>query len=98
MIRTDRAEKISITLPPDMLADIKEKVEAGDYASTSEVVREAMRLWQKHEEEHKARIDLIRERLERSVHSGKPIPIDQAFGQIERLHKRRKKQAGHEKI
>ncbi|MEW6290088.1 MAG: type II toxin-antitoxin system ParD family antitoxin [Thermodesulfobacteriota bacterium] len=37
----------TITLPPDMLATIKNKVQSGAYGSTSELIREAMRLWQK---------------------------------------------------
>ena len=41
------AEKISITLPPDMLRLIREAVDAGDYSSTSEGVRDAVRTWQR---------------------------------------------------
>ena len=89
MERTDKAEKISITLPPDMLSDIKGVVAAGQYASTSEVIREAMRLWQRREEEHRERLALIRSRLKRSARSGKPVAIDQAFGQIEKFHQKR---------
>src|SRR2546429_6129054 len=38
-------EKVSIALPSDMLAMVKRAVEGGDYASSSEVVREALREW-----------------------------------------------------
>jgi antitoxin ParD1/3/4 len=38
-------EKLSITLPKDMVAAINEAVESGDYATTSEVVRDALRGW-----------------------------------------------------
>jgi antitoxin ParD1/3/4 len=38
-------ERLTITLPADMAAVVKSAVEAGDYASTSEVVREAIREW-----------------------------------------------------
>jgi antitoxin ParD1/3/4 len=38
-------EKISIALPPEMVAQMKEAVEAGEYASSSEVVRDALRDW-----------------------------------------------------
>lgn len=38
-------EKISIALPSDMLAMVRAAVETGDYASSSEVVREALRQW-----------------------------------------------------
>ncbi len=38
-------ERLTITLPSDMAATIKGAVAGGDYASTSEVVREALRDW-----------------------------------------------------
>lgn len=50
------AAKVSITLPPEMLRLIHSKVKSGAYASTSEVVREAMRDWQHREEERDRRL------------------------------------------
>ncbi len=38
-------ERLTITLPAEMTAVIRSAVETGDYASTSEVVREAVRDW-----------------------------------------------------
>lgn len=38
-------ERLTITLPSDMAAVVKDAVEGGDYASNSEVVREALRDW-----------------------------------------------------
>jgi antitoxin ParD1/3/4 len=38
-------ERLTITLPADMAAVVKNSVAEGDYASTSEVVREALRDW-----------------------------------------------------
>ena len=38
-------ERMTITLPSDMAAVIKAAVDGGDYASSSEVVREALRDW-----------------------------------------------------
>ena len=38
-------ERMTITLPADMAAVVKSAVNGGDYASTSEVVREALRDW-----------------------------------------------------
>jgi antitoxin ParD1/3/4 len=38
-------ERLTITLPSDMAAAVKDAVEGGDYASNSEVVREALRDW-----------------------------------------------------
>ena len=38
-------ERLTITLPSDMAAIVKSAVEGGDYASSSEVIREALRDW-----------------------------------------------------
>ncbi len=38
-------EKISIALPAEMVAVVRQAVETGEYASSSEVVRDALRDW-----------------------------------------------------
>jgi antitoxin ParD1/3/4 len=38
-------EKISIALPPEMVAQVRLAVDTGEYASSSEVVRDALRDW-----------------------------------------------------
>mgnify|MGYP005820164659 CR=1 FL=1 len=38
-------ERLTVTLPAEMAAVVKGAVEGGDYASSSEVVREALRDW-----------------------------------------------------
>lgn len=38
-------ERMTITMPADMAAVVKGAVAGGDYASTSEVVRDALRDW-----------------------------------------------------
>jgi antitoxin ParD1/3/4 len=40
-------EKVSIALTPEMLAVVREAVASGEYASSSEVVREALRDWKR---------------------------------------------------
>lgn len=37
------AEKLSITLPPEMATFIRQKVDSGLYSSNSEIIREALR-------------------------------------------------------
>lgn len=39
------AEKISIALPPEMIHIIRGAVATGEYASSSEVIRDALRDW-----------------------------------------------------
>jgi antitoxin ParD1/3/4 len=97
-MQTEKAERITITLPPDMLATIKSKVHSGAYGSTSEVIREAMRFWEKQQEEHDVRLSLIRSRLMASAKSGEPVPLDDAFKAIERMHRQRMNLNAHEKI
>jgi antitoxin ParD1/3/4 len=38
-------ERMTVTMPAEMAAAVKSAVDAGDYASTSEVVRAALRDW-----------------------------------------------------
>lgn len=38
-------ERLTVTMPADMLAVVKAAVDDGDYASTSEVIRDALRDW-----------------------------------------------------
>lgn len=38
-------EKISIALPPEMVTQLRQAVDTGEYASSSEVVRDALRDW-----------------------------------------------------
>jgi antitoxin ParD1/3/4 len=38
-------EKLSIALTPEMASLVRRAVESGEYATTSEVVREALRAW-----------------------------------------------------
>lgn len=40
-------EKVSVALTSEMLAVVREAVESGEYASSSEVVREALREWKR---------------------------------------------------
>jgi antitoxin ParD1/3/4 len=86
-IVVQNAEKISITMTPDMLRAIRESVKAGEYASTSEALRAAVRLWQRQRIEDAERLAAIRARVRRSIGDPRPsVPIEKAFDRIERLH------------
>ncbi len=39
------AQKISIALPPKMVSIVRNAVDTGEYASSSEVIRDALRDW-----------------------------------------------------
>ena len=40
-------EKITITLPKEMLAEIKRAIKAGEFTNTSEAIRDALRHWRR---------------------------------------------------
>ncbi|NTJ63653.1 type II toxin-antitoxin system ParD family antitoxin [Agrobacterium rhizogenes] len=65
-------EKLSISLPSEMVAAIKARVDAGSYASTSEVLRAAVRVWLREEEEYQQRIAAIRQRVKTSLDDPRP--------------------------
>lgn len=48
------AEKLSITLPKEMVHIIRDKVSSGIYGSNSEVIREALRGWMEQEQRLKS--------------------------------------------
>ena len=79
------AEKISITLPPEMNRIIKQRVAAGDFASSSELIREALRVWQKREAEHQERMAALRARIQKSLDDPRPsISLDEARADFKR--------------
>ena len=63
-------EKLSITLTPELAALIHEAVATGDYASTSEVVREALRDWRRKRLARQQRIQEILHLWEEGIQSG----------------------------
>lgn len=65
-------EKLSITLPTEMVNAIKSRVDAGAYASTSEVLREAMRTWLRLQEEHEERLSSLRAQVQQSLNDPRP--------------------------
>lgn len=72
VVAMQTAEKISITVTPEMLRTIPESVDAGEYASTGEVIRHAMRLWQRERDEHAECVAGIKVRIRKSVDDPRP--------------------------
>jgi antitoxin ParD1/3/4 len=80
------AEKLSITVTPAMARLIREKVESGSFGSASEVIRAALRAFQREEEEHAERIASIRARIEASVEDPRPnLSSKQVRAQLRRI-------------
>ena len=54
------AQKISITITSSMKQEMERRVASGEFASTSEVLREAFRFWLKQQQKHEQRLAAIR--------------------------------------
>lgn len=71
-----KIEKVSIALPTEMLETVKDAVSSGQYASASEVVREALREWELRQGLRRAEIERLRKAWEEGLASGEPRPFD----------------------
>jgi antitoxin ParD1/3/4 len=81
------AEKISITVTPEMLSDIRASVESGEFASTSEAMRDAVRLWQRDRQERAERLESIRARIRRSIDDPRPsLTMQEVKVRLDKLH------------
>ena len=69
-------EKISVAVTPQQAATMREAVEAGEYATTSEIVREAMRDWLAKRELRHEDVHRLRRLWDEGKASGKPESID----------------------
>lgn len=69
-------EKVSVALTNQQADLLREAVDSGEYATASEVVREAMRAWQDKWEARRADIRKLRELWDEGKASGEPQPLD----------------------
>lgn len=60
-------ERMTITLPSDMAAIVRDAVEGGDYASSSEVVREALRDWKTKRALHLQELAVLKADIDRGL-------------------------------
>jgi antitoxin ParD1/3/4 len=65
-----RVEKLSIALTNDLADLVREAVESGDYASTSEVVRDALREWKAKRELRGLDVEVLRRLWDEGRQSG----------------------------
>ena len=78
-------ERISITLPTEMAANLRHTVEGGQYASTSEIIREALREWRRRRDDELRDLETLREAVKIGDASGPSIPADQVFAELRQL-------------
>lgn len=63
-------DKRSITLSPELAAAVDGAVEAGEYASASEVIRDALRLWKERRDLYGYSLEELRALIRQGIDSG----------------------------
>lgn len=80
-------EKITIALPPEMVASVREAVDQGDYASSSEVVRDALRDWHHKRQLQQNGLAELRQLWQEARADKSPgLDPDEVFDELERKY------------
>jgi antitoxin ParD1/3/4 len=74
-----KVEKISVALTSEMVASIKAAVESGDYATNSDVMRDAMREWRRRREAEQAG---LRRLVQEGIDSGPSLDGETEFARL----------------
>jgi len=75
-------EKVSVALTPEMAAMMRRAVETGEYASASEVMREALREWKHRRMQRDKAVDELGRLWDEGMSSGPALGGDEAFDRI----------------
>ncbi|WP_226584199.1 ribbon-helix-helix domain-containing protein [Acuticoccus sediminis] len=78
-------ERMTITVPAKMAALLKAAVAEGEYASTSEVVREALRDWVKARDVERRELVALQEMIRVGDESGPSVPADEVYAELREL-------------
>lgn len=75
-------ERITISVPAEMAAALRETVDGGEYASTSEVIREALRDWSRARDAERRELEELRAMVRAGDDSGVSVPAMRAFAEL----------------
>ena len=75
-------ERMTITMPAELANTLRQTVACGEYASTSEVVREALRDWTRNRDTERRELEALRAAIRTGLDSGPGIPADQVFAEL----------------
>ncbi len=76
------AQPITVSLPPEMAAMVRQTVENGTYSSVSEVVREALRDWSRKQSADQQELQELRALLQEALDSGSGEPSSTVFARL----------------
>jgi antitoxin ParD1/3/4 len=69
-------ERLSVALPEPMAKSVRKAVADGEYASTSEVIRDALRLWESRRQLRERDVAVLRSRWDEGKASGRAGRLD----------------------
>jgi len=69
-------EKLSISLTSEIASDIRNAITTGEYASTSEVIRDALRAWKRNREARSVAVEALQRLWRDGVDSGQSAPLE----------------------
>ena len=69
-------ERVTVALPAIMAEQMRAAVDAGEYATTSEIVRDALRLWESRRELRARELTALRDAWDAGRASGNAKPLD----------------------
>ena len=75
-------ERMTITMPTELAETLRQTVAGGEYASTSEVVREALREWTRRRDAERQDLEALRAAIRAGLDSGPGLPADQVFAEL----------------
>lgn len=75
-------ERVTITVPAEMAQILRDTVAGGEYASTSEVVREALRDWSRARDAERRDLEALRNAIQAGIDSGEPIPAEEVVSRL----------------
>ena len=67
---------LTVSLSPQQIAHLNDAVASGSYASNSEVVRDALRLWEQRQEIRKIEMQRLKRAYEEGIASGEGRSVD----------------------
>lgn len=75
-------ERMTITMPSELAETLRQTVAGGEYASTSEVVREALRDWTRARDAERRDLEALRTAIRAGLDSGSGIPAEEVFAEL----------------
>jgi antitoxin ParD1/3/4 len=77
-------ERLTVTMPAEMAANLRHAIEGGEYATTSEIVREALRDWTRKHDSERQQLEDLRAAIAEGD-KGEGIPAEEVFAEMRAL-------------